>query len=114
MAHEAPAARITLIRPPILQIPVSFSSYGAMPPIGLAYIAAALRDAGHHVTVIDSPGESIERFINVPSPVGMLQLNGLTAEEIVDRIDLQTEIVGISHMFLHEWPTIREIAERVK
>lgn len=111
---DTPPARITLIRPPILQIPVSFSSFGAIPPIGLAYVAAVLRDAGHHVTMIDAPGEALERFINVASPAGTLQLNGLTAAEIVDRVDPGTEIVGITHMFLHEWPTIREIAERVK
>src|SRR5262249_13420552 len=109
-----PPAHVTLIRPPILQIPVSFSSFGAIPPIGLAYVAAVLRDAGHRITVIDAPGEALERFISVPSPAGTLQLNGLTPEEIVDRLDRDTEIVGITHMFLHEWPTIREIAERVK
>jgi hypothetical protein len=37
---SVPSARVALIRPPILQIPVSFSSYGAIPPIGLAYVAA--------------------------------------------------------------------------
>ena len=111
---DTPPARIALIRPPILQIPVSFSSYGAIPPIGLAYVAAVLRDAGHHITVIDAPGEALERFISIPSPAGMLQLNGLTPSEIVDRLNPDTEIVGITHMFLHEWPTIREIAERVK
>jgi radical SAM superfamily enzyme YgiQ (UPF0313 family) len=109
-----PAARVTLIRPPILQIPVSFSSYGAIPPIGLAYIAAVLRDAGHHVRLIDGPGEALTRFLNIRGPAGSLQLNGLTAEEIVDRVDPETEIIGITHMFLHEWPTIRDIAERVK
>jgi anaerobic magnesium-protoporphyrin IX monomethyl ester cyclase len=111
---ETPQARIALIRPPILQIPASFSSYGAVPPIGLAYVAAVLRDAGHQITVIDAPAEALERFISVPSPAGTLQLNGLTVEEVVDRLDPQTEIIGISHMFLHEWPTIREIAERAK
>src|SRR5262245_17861093 len=114
--HGVPmaAARITLIRPPILQAPVSYSSYGAIPPIGLAYIAAVLRDAGHHVTVLDACGEAIDRFTSVPSPVGTLQLNGLTVDELVEHLDPSAEIVGITHMFLHEWPTIREIAEKAK
>jgi len=111
---SVPPARVALIRPPILQIPVSFSSYGAIPPIGLAYVAAALRDAGHHVTLIDGPGEALTRFLNIRGPAGMLQLNGLTAAEIVDRVPESTEIVGITHMFLHEWPSVREIAERLK
>jgi len=111
---SVPSARIALIRPPILQIPVSFSSYGAIPPIGLAYVAAALRDAGHHVTLIDGAGEALSRFLNIPGPTGTLLLQGLTAAEIVDRVPASTEIVGITHMFLHEWPTIRDIAERLK
>lgn len=113
-ATRVPPTRICLIRPPVLQLPVSFSSFGAIPPIGLAYIAAVLRDAGHHVTLIDGPGEALERFTSVPSPAGTLQLNGLTAEEIVERIAPDTQVIGITHMFLHEWPTIREIAERAK
>src|SRR6266480_2021668 len=90
---QTPPAKIALIRPPILQIPVSFSSFGAMLPIGPAYVAAVLRDAGHQVTAIDAPGENLERFITIPSPAGTLQLNGLTAEEIVDRLDPATEVI---------------------
>src|SRR5438093_9638745 len=111
---SVPPARVALVRPPILQIPVSFSSYGAIPPIGLAYVAAVLRDAGHHVTLVDGAGEALTRFLNVSGPTGMLLLQGLTAEEIVDRVPVSTEIVGITHMFLHEWPTIRDLAERLK
>src|SRR5262249_23200025 len=85
--RETPPARIALIRPPILQFPASFSSFGAVPPIGLAYVAAVLRDAGHKITVIDAPVEALERFISVPSPAGTLQLNGLTVEEVIDRLD---------------------------
>jgi hypothetical protein len=46
---------ITLIRPPVLELRANLSSYGAIPPIGLAYIAAVLRDADHQITVIDAP-----------------------------------------------------------
>lgn len=28
----------------------------SMPPLGLAYTAAALQEAGHEVTVVDGPG----------------------------------------------------------
>jgi radical SAM superfamily enzyme YgiQ (UPF0313 family) len=113
-AGSVPPAAVTLIRPPILQIPVSFSSYGAIPPIGLAYVAAALRDAGHRVTFIDGAGDALDRFRNLRGPTGTLLLNGLTAHEIVERVPTSAEIVGITHMFLHEWPTIRAIAEGVK
>ena len=107
-------AHITLVRPPILQLPSSLSYYGAVLPIGIAYVAAVLRDAGHRVDIIDAPGEALDRFQDVDSPVGTLLLNGLTVNEIVERIDPRTEVLGITHMFLHEWPVIKEIAERAK
>jgi hypothetical protein len=52
---------ITLIRPPVLELRANLSSYGAIPPIGLAYIAAVLRDADHQITVIDAPGARGDR-----------------------------------------------------
>lgn len=114
MRCKNPEIHITLIRPPILELPTNLSSYGAILPIGLAYIAAELRDQGHSISVIDAPGEALDRWIKIESRIGALSLNGLTPEEIVDRIDPETEMIGITHMFLHEWPTIKEIAERAK
>ncbi len=108
------AAKITLVRPPILQLGKSLSVIGSILPIGLAYVAAVLRDAGHRISVIDAPGEVLDRFQRIDSPIGNLQLNGLTPEEIVERLESDTEILAITHMFLHEWPSIREIAERAK
>lgn len=108
------SARIALVRPPAIQLKKSFSSYGAIPPIGLAYIAAVLRNAGHRLQVIDSPGEGIDRLRDIESPIGTLSLNGLNADEIVECLELDTEILGITHMFLHEWSTIREIAAKAK
>ena len=54
--------KICLIKPP------KFENLGHMtmlpsPPLGLAYIAAALESANHVVTVIDSIGESPEQFV---------------------------------------------------
>jgi anaerobic magnesium-protoporphyrin IX monomethyl ester cyclase len=107
-------ARITLIRPPILELKYSLSYYGACLPIGLAYIAAVLRDNGHKVTVIDAIGEEVDCYREIVTPVGSLYVNGLSPDEIVDRIPLDTEIIGITHMFLHEWPIVRQIAETAK
>ncbi|MBM3460680.1 MAG: B12-binding domain-containing radical SAM protein [Armatimonadetes bacterium] len=115
-SREAAAtrARLALVRPPAFQILKSLSYYGAVPPIGLAYVAAALRDAGHHLQVIDGAGEALDRFTPLGTSIGVLHLNGLTPAEIVARLEPGTEILGITHMFLHEWPTVREIAERAR
>ena len=108
------SARIALVRPPALQMKRSLSSYGAILPIGLAYVAAVLRDAGHTLQVIDAPGHGFDREEEVASPIGKLWRSGLSPEEIVSRLDPETEMIGITHMFLHEWPTVRRIAELAK
>ncbi len=106
--------KVTLVRPPILKMTRSLSSFGVILPIGIAYVAAVLRREGHRIQVIDAPGAALDLFRPQPSPIGVLELNGLNPEEIVERIDADTQVIGISHMFLHEWPMVREIAERAR
>ena len=105
---------VTLLRPPVV-VPVSSFAYVAqMPPIGLAYVAGALRDAGHDVHVVDAPGTEPEQVTLFSTPLGEMYRIGLTFDEILARIPAETTVVGITHMFLHEWPTVRELAEAVK
>ena len=53
--------RLCLIRPP-LQVPrYQFAIY-ELPPIGLAYVAAAAREAGHAVTVYDRVSGAVHRL----------------------------------------------------
>ena len=54
---STPTVRITLIRPPAVSSLHSYS-VAIVPPLGPAYVAAALESAGHHVTVIDALGEA--------------------------------------------------------
>lgn len=102
--------KITLIKPPniIAKGQVSFS---VVPPIGLAYITATLLKAGHDVQAIDSVGEDVFRF----KPYKKLFLiHGLEMNEIIERIDPQTNLIGISTMFSHEWPHTKILIEQIK
>lgn len=112
--RAVPAARIALVRPPSFHILGSLSYFGAVPPIGLAYVAAVLRDAGHQVTVIDAVGEALDSLTHLEGSVRSLYLNGLLPEEIVRRLPEDTQVVGITHMFLHEWPTLRRLVELIR
>ena len=103
--------RIALVQPPALVLPRSLSTTGPSPPVGLAYVAAALRTAGHEVTVVDGTGSGLDRSSEVTTSVGVFRRIGLSPDEIVGRIPSDVELVGIGNMFLHEWPTVREIAE---
>src|SRR4051795_6070622 len=73
----APSIPITLIRPPVVVLLSSLSYVGPMPSIGVAYVAAVLRDAGHDITVIDAPGERLDQLHDFPSPSGMMRRIGL-------------------------------------
>ena len=102
---------ITLVRPPAL---VSRNSgQGALtPPIGLAYLAASLIDAGHGVSIIDAIGEA-------PFKVSTLFENkilatGLLKEDILERVPSRTDLIGVSCMFSQDWPYIRRIIEALK
>lgn len=111
---SAPRAKVALVRAPVVMFPRSLSGHGPIPPIGLAYLAAVLRDAGHRVQVVDAPGEGIDQHEDFETDVGTFRRSGLTPEEVVARIDPDTQVVGITHMFLHEWPQVQEVAERVR
>lgn len=106
--------RVSLINLPTITAPHSFSYYGAVPPLGLAYVAASVRAAGHDLTVIDATGEALDARVRRPSAAGVLELQGLTVQQIVRRVPRDTEVVGVSHMFLHQWPLLRELADALR
>ena len=106
--------RVCLIRPPAITAPRSLSYYGAVPDLGLAYIAAAARAAGHHVRVIDAPGLAIEQHWEWSTALGALRGQGLTLGAIAERVPFDVDVIGIAHMFLHEWPMLRALVAAIR
>lgn len=96
-------ARVTLIRPPAVSSRHAYSA-AIVPPLGPAYIAAALEAAGHQVTVIDALGEA--PLARHPSAHPMLIAHGLTIAEIVARIPSDVDGIGVSIMFSQQWPHV--------
>src|SRR6476659_10238557 len=85
--YAAPAGqkcKVQLLKPSAV---LSRRSYSApvTPPIGAAYLAATLERAGYSVGLIDAVGEAITRV--TPSPCGTYNIQGLSAREILERID---------------------------
>ena len=110
MASDRPL-KIALIRTPIIQPAHHVTSLRAVPSIGIAYINAALTQAGHSVTMIDAPGEALFRFHKIPGT--NLVVNGLSASEICSRIPEDADLVGVSVMHANEWIYDREIIRAV-
>ncbi|MCB9596196.1 MAG: B12-binding domain-containing radical SAM protein [Sandaracinaceae bacterium] len=102
--------KIQLIHGPTYLNPGALSSLGPAAPIGLAYVAAALRQEGHSVGVIDAIAEAPEQRTRA----GRLDRLGLTDQEVVDRIDPDTDAIGITSMFSFQWPLLREMAGAIR
>ena len=101
--------KICLVRPPSIVNPISYIA-SLTPPIGLAYIAAALREAGHEVVIIDGIGE--KPLQSVPIAYNLV-LRGLTFAEICARIPKDAGLIGVSGMFSSEWIHIREMINQI-
>ena len=104
---------VTLLRTPIVSTAGAVSFSSAVPPIALGYLSAALRKAGYQVTNIDAIGEGIDRVRPVPGKPHM-EFQGLSIEEIIERIPPETNLLGASCMFSSEWPFARDIIKAIK
>jgi anaerobic magnesium-protoporphyrin IX monomethyl ester cyclase len=102
--------QIQLIHGPTYMNRGALSALGPAAPIGLAYLAATLRAAGHSVGVIDAIAEAPDRRARV----GRLHRLGLSDAEIVSRIDPETRAVGVTSMFSFQWPLLREMIGSIR
>ncbi|MCZ7584549.1 MAG: B12-binding domain-containing radical SAM protein [Deltaproteobacteria bacterium] len=86
-------------------------SYATQPPLRLAYLAAVTRKLGYPVTVIDGVGlgyEQVWRYGN-----GFV-VNGLTFDQIIERVPSDVDVIGVSMLFTQTYPPIRELIRRLK
>jgi anaerobic magnesium-protoporphyrin IX monomethyl ester cyclase len=106
-----PSACIALVRPPAVSSLHSYS-VAVVPPLGPAYIAAALEAAGHRVHVVDALGEA--PFNRHASAHPLLLAHGLTIAEIVARIPADVQGIGVSVMFSQQWPHVAAIVRAMR
>ena len=87
--------KVTLIHPPVYINKNGLTALRPSLPLGLAYIAAVLRDDKHDVSVIDALGEAPEQMVQD----GDIWRLGLTPEEIIERLKwLESE--GVDYVIL--------------
>jgi radical SAM superfamily enzyme YgiQ (UPF0313 family) len=103
--------KCTLIRCPQTMAKYVSAAY-AMPPIGLAYVAASMRQAGHEVEIIDTTGEALDRFTPIDAD-GILLRRGLSDDEIVARLG-PSDVIGFGLMFSQDWLPARRLIQAVK
>ena len=103
--------KVTLVRFPLVAALGSVNNEPT-PPLGLAFLAASLKQAGFDVEGIDATGENLENIKKIPNK--KLQYNGLDIDSLIERINLDTKVIGISSMFTHEWTYVRECITKLK
>src|SRR5262245_55480303 len=85
---DRPASRgrqVVLIRPATITTAEAVGE-DAAPPLGIAYLAACLRQCGHAVSVVDGLGEALDVYVPIDGLATGMR-HGLSDEEILDRID---------------------------
>ena len=81
-----------------------------MPPSRLAYIAASSREAGHEVCGVDGPGSAPRTFFDFND----IRIRGLTNAQIVEKIPLDVQVVGVGCMFTSHWVHVRELLKDIR
>jgi anaerobic magnesium-protoporphyrin IX monomethyl ester cyclase len=104
---------ITLINPPGLKSFSGLQMHTPNPPLGLAYIAGAVKEAGLPYTVIDGTGEALDAIAPYPARADFM-MQGLSFEEITRRIPGGTRVIGLSCMFSTLWPLTRDLAASIR
>ena len=103
---------VTLCRP-FAVLPKYTYSQPITLPLGLAYVAGVLEKAGYKTKIIDATGEQKPVKI-IRSKDNLYNFQGLTSKEILDKIDPNTFILGISLMFSQEWPAHKSLIKEIK
>jgi anaerobic magnesium-protoporphyrin IX monomethyl ester cyclase len=108
---EHGTAIVCLLKSPALLKAFALSTLTA-PPIGIAYLAGTLRNAGIAYQLVDAVGEALDQILPLDFCDGYAI--GLTMDEIVTRIDPRADIIGLSCMFSSSWPYDRRLIARIR
>ncbi len=104
------ALSIVLIRSATVMPTATANALYELPPIGLAYVAAALKKAGHRVRIIDAFGEAPGRLNHETDG---FTTKGLTAEGIIERIPHDVDLIGVACMFSNSWFYCRSVIAEI-
>ncbi|GJL79489.1 MAG: B12-binding domain-containing radical SAM protein [Nitrospinaceae bacterium] len=103
--------KVCLIEPSKFVSLTNFVSTISMPPLGLAYIAASLKEAGHEVSVVDGPGSAPRSYFQFSDDV---RVRGLTNDEIVEQIPSDVQVIGLGCMFTSHWVYVRGLLKEIR
>lgn len=100
---------ITLINHQGLKIIKGIQIQNPAPHIGLAYLGAFLKKHGYSYTAIDACGEALDQIFPYEDNDDIM-IQGLTIQQILQRIPPDTKIFGFTCSFSHCWVLVSKIA----
>jgi radical SAM superfamily enzyme YgiQ (UPF0313 family) len=103
---------VALVRGPLVFASRSLNNE-ATPCIAFAYLTSYLHAHGYDVVWVDAIGQGLNQTSELPRHPGY-SIQGLTFEEVLERIPDDVGIVGFSGMFSGEWPVLRDLIKCVR
>lgn len=104
---------ITLINHQGLRTSTGLQVQTPSPAIGLAYLGAFLKKHGHPYKGIDACGEAMNQIQPDPHRPNIL-LQGLSVEQVLERMPANTKIVGMTCLFSHCWLMVADMAQAIR
>ncbi len=80
------------------------------PPLGLSFVAAALKAAGHEVVVVDCIAEAPDSYLFFTNDI---IANGLSYKDTISYIPPDVDVIGFSIMFSGNWMHNRVLIDYV-
>src|SRR5262245_46318371 len=108
------SVNVGLLHLPCLAAPNTLSYFEGAPPLGLAYVAAALRAAGYPPFILDALGEATGQQSTFRCSKGDLIVQGYGVEAIVERLPANLDILGIGNLFLHELRFLQKLLPAIR
>ena len=90
--------KIQLVNPPVYLNVYAMTALRPSLPLGLAYVAAALRKDGHDVSVLDAVGEAPDQV--TPGLRKQISALGLRPEELIDQLDGTVDAFAVGDALL--------------
>ncbi len=103
---------VALVRPPRLLARSAINTNTPVPALALAYLAGALQQAGFRTVAVDACGLALDQCL--PLDDLPFVVNGLTADEIADRVPADSLFVGVSCMFSREWVYHKRVIQTLR
>lgn len=100
---------ITLIRPPAVEA-FRFATTSITLPLGLAYVASALKSKNFKVQIIDAVGNDPKNRVGYYKGY----LVGESLSDIISKISISSKFIGITVVFTHEWPLVVKLIDLIK